>query len=199
MNVALPRRAWLVVLLAALPGCVPPAAAPPPAVPEAIAPVSVDATRFRPEATIGTSIARVPGLTQLAREAAVADATALLDGAGPYTLFAPTDAAYARLAGDVPAALLAPENRATLLLLLRDHLVAGAVSEADLVARIRAGGGRATLTSLAGQPIVATLDGDVVMLTSSSGSRAYIETADRRQANGVIHVINGVLVPTLTK
>lgn len=199
MTIVLPRRAWLVVLLAALPGCVPPAAAPPPAVRATIAPVAVDAAQIRPEATIGTSIAQVPGLTQLAREATVADATTLLNGAGPYTLFAPTDAAYARLAGDVPVALLAPENRATLQLLLRDHLVAGAVSEADLVARIRAGGGRATLTSLARQPIVATLDGDVVMLTSSSGSRAYIEAADRRQANGVIHVVNGVLIPTLTE
>lgn len=200
MQRLLPRRAWLIVLLAALPGCVPPTAAPSlaPPVRRTLAAAAVDPARIRSDATLAATVASVPGLSQFAREADAAGLTRVLAGAGPYTLLVPSDAAYARLATGVPDALLDADNRDTLVLLLRQHLVAGRLTTADVAARIRAGNGRAVLPTLAGQPLVATLTGDVVTLTSSTGNRAYIEAADRIQANGVLHVINGVLIPTLT-
>jgi uncharacterized surface protein with fasciclin (FAS1) repeats len=62
---------------------------------------------------------------------------------------------------------------------------------------MRAGGGRATLTTLGGQPLTVTMTGDVVTLTSPTGNRSYVEAADVAQINGVIHVVNGVLIPSL--
>lgn len=196
----LPRHSAAIILLAALPGCVPPAAIPgvaPPPTSATLTPTAVDPARIAPDATIGQSVASTPGLSTLAAEVRAAGLGTMLDGPGPYTLFAPSDAAYARLAPGVAQDLLAPDNRATLALLLRNHAVAGEVDVAALTQRIEAGGGRATLTTLAGQPITATLTDGVVTLTSSSGEKAYVEAADIRQANGMLQVINGVLTPTL--
>lgn len=188
-------------LLGLLAGCVPPATAPvvapPPPVAAAPAPVPVDPSRIESEATIAQSIAATPGLTTLARELRVAELDSLLTGGGPYTLFAPTDMAFTRLAPGIANDLLAPENRPTLVALLRYHIVPGTLTTEQLEARIQAGGGRTTLTTLGGQPLTATMTGDVITLTSASGNRSYVEAADVAQANGVIHVVNGVLVPRL--
>jgi len=196
------RRLGPSVLLASLAGCVPPATAPvvaPPPVVSAPAPVAVDPSRMESEATIAQSIATTPGLTTLARELRVAELDPLLAGNGPYTLFAPTDMAFTRLAPGIAGDLLAPQNRPTLVALLRYHIVPGTMTTEQLEARIVAGGGRATLTTLGGQPLTATMTGDVITLTSASGNRSYVEAADVAQANGVIHVVNGVLVPNLPR
>nr|WP_218845430.1 fasciclin domain-containing protein [Sphingomonas melonis] len=187
------------LLAAGLAACVPPATAPvsaPPPPPSA-APVPVDPSRIESEATIAASIAATPGLTTLASELRTAELDSLLAGNGPYTLFAPTDTAFTRLAPGIAGDLLAPENRAALVTLLRYQIVPGVLSTEQLTQRIRAGGGRAVLTTLGGQPITATLTGDVITLTSVTGNRSYVEAADVAQANGVIHVVNGVLVPNL--
>ncbi|EZP51768.1 fasciclin domain-containing protein [Sphingomonas sp. RIT328] len=193
-------RPLAVVALALLAGCVPPATAPvaaPPPPAAAAAPVAVDPSRIESEATIAASIAATPGLGTLASELRTAELDALLSGTGPYTLFAPSDTAFARLAPGIAGDLLAPANRAALVTLLRYHIVAGTLTTEQLTQRIRAGGGRATLVTLGGQPITATLTGDVITLTSATGNRSYVEAADIAQVNGVIHVVNGVLVPTL--
>ena len=192
------RRIAVYASLVLLAGCVPPATAPVVAPPPVVsAPVPVDPSRIESEATIATSIAATPGLNTLATELRIAELDQLLGGDGPYTLFAPSDAAFARLAPGIASDLLAPENRAALVALLRYHVVAGTVTTEQLTDRIRAGGGRATLTTLGGQPIVATMTGDVITLTSVTGNRSYVEAADVAQVNGVIHVVNGVLVPVL--
>ena len=181
-----------------LAGCVPPATAPvaaPP--PVASAPVPVDPSHMESEATIAASIAGTPGLRTLAAELRTAGLDQLLGGDGPYTLFAPTDAAFTRLAPGIASDLLAPENRSALVTLLRYHVVAGTLTTEQLTDRIRAGGGRATLTTLDGQPITATMTGNVITLTSATGNRSYVESAYVAQVNGVIHVVNGVLVPVL--
>ncbi|NYD89281.1 fasciclin domain-containing protein [Sphingomonas melonis] len=193
------RHAAVLLLAAGLAACVPPATAPvsaPPPPPSA-APVPVDPSRIESEATIAASIAATPGLTTLASELRTAELDSLLAGNGPYTLFAPTDTAFTRLAPGIAGDLLAPENRAALVTLLRYQIVPGVLSTEQLTQRIRAGGGRAVLTTLGGQPITATLTGDVITLTSVTGNRSYVEAADVAQANGVIHVVNGVLVPNL--
>jgi uncharacterized surface protein with fasciclin (FAS1) repeats len=192
------RHLAVSVLAALLSGCVPtttaPVVAPPPV---ASAPVAVDPSRMESEATIAVSVAATPGLHTLAAELRTAELDQLLGGDGPYTLFAPTDAAFTRLAPGIANDLLAPQNRAALVALLRYHVVPGVMSTEELTARIRAGGGRATLTTLGGQPITATMTGDVITLTSVTGNRSYVEAADVAQVNGVIHVVNGVLVPNL--
>lgn len=194
------RRLATPLLLGLLAGCVPPATAPvvvaPPPV-AAVAPTPVDPSRIESEATIAQSIAVTPGLSTLARQLRTAELDALLAGNGPYTLFAPTDMAFTRLAPGIARDLLAPENRATLVALLRYHVVPGTLTTEQLEARIQAGGGRATLTTLGGLPLTATMTGEVITLTSASGNRSYVEAADVAQANGVIHVVNGVLVPRL--
>lgn len=193
------RRIAALLLAASLAGCVPPATAPvsAPPPPAAAAPVAVDPSHIESDAMIATSIAATPGLNTLAAELRTAELDALLAGNGPYTLFAPTDTAFTRLAPGIAGDLLAPENRAALVALLRYHIVPGTMTTEQLTQRIRAGGGRTVLTTLGGQPITATLTGDVISLTSVTGNRSYVEAADVAQANGVIHVVNGVLVPNL--
>ena len=193
------RRIAALLLAAGLAGCVPPATAPvsAPPPPAAAAPVAVDPSHIESDAMIAATIATTPGLHTLATELRTAELDALLAGNGPYTLFAPTDTAFTRLAPGIAGDLLAPENRAALVALLRYHIVPGVMTTEQLTQRIQAGGGRTVLTTLGGQPITATLTGDVITLTSVTGNRSYVEAADVAQANGVIHVVNGVLVPTL--
>ena len=193
------RRIAALLLASGLAGCVPPATAPvsAPPPPAAAAPVAVDPSHIESDAMIAATIATTPGLHTLATELRTAELDALLAGNGPYTLFAPTDTAFTRLAPGIAGDLLAPENRAALVALLRYHIVPGVMTTEQLTQRIQAGGGRTVLTTLGGQPITATLTGDVITLTSVTGNRSYVEAADVAQANGVIHVVNGVLVPTL--
>ena len=147
--------------------------------------------------TIGAALAAAPPLGTLLRAVGAAGQAAALEATEPVTLFAPSDEAFGRLAPGTLDALFKPENHDTLVKLLRLHLVAGRLSSAELVRRIAAGGGRATLTTLAGEVLTLGLTGSVITLTDGGGNRSYIETADVRQRNGVIHLVNGVLVPRL--
>lgn len=149
------------------------------------------------EATIAATIALAPNLSTLVRAVDAAGRSGSLAGDDQLTLFAPTDEAFGRLAPGTVDALLKPENNAALVKLVTLHLVEGRLSSAELVRRIAAGGGRATLTSVAGEPLTLTLTGSVVTLTDAGGNRSYVEVADVRERNGVIHVVNGVLVPRL--
>jgi uncharacterized surface protein with fasciclin (FAS1) repeats len=193
------RPAVATALAALLAGCVPTVVAPvatqPPASTNTA--IAVDPSRMESEATIAQSIAVTPGLRILAAQLRAAELDQLLGGDGPYTLFAPTDAAFTRLAPSISSELLAPQNRSALVALLRYHVVPGVLSIQQLTALMRAGGGRATLTTLGGQPLTVTMTGDVVTLTSATGNRSYVEAADVAQINGVIHVVNGVLIPNL--
>lgn len=147
--------------------------------------------------SIADGIASTATLSTLAQAIRAADLGPRLSGAAPLTVFAPSNAAFGRLAPGTVDSLLKPENKASLVKLLTYHVVPGTITADQLVAMIRAGGGTATLTTVLGQPIRATMTGNVVTLTSATGNHGYVEIADIRQANGVIHVVNGVLVPTL--
>ena len=147
--------------------------------------------------TLALGLAAAPNLATLQRAVVAADLARTLAGPGPLTLFAPTDEAFSRLAPGTAEALLKPENRASLARLLQLHLVAGRISSAELLRRIQAGGGRTELTSVAGEPLSVTLTGSVVTLTDRGGNKSYVETADVRQTNGTMHVVNGVLVPRI--
>jgi uncharacterized surface protein with fasciclin (FAS1) repeats len=118
-----------------------------------------------------------------------------LQGDGPFTVFAPTDAAFAKLPAGTVDALLRPENKADLTRVLTYHVVAGEVGSADLVEKIRAAGGSATLKTVAGADLTARLDAGKVVLVDEKGGSATVTVADLDQSNGVIHVIDAVVLP----
>ncbi len=120
-----------------------------------------------------------------------------LSGAGPFTVFAPTDAAFDRLPEAVRTAAMQPENRDMLRGVLTYHVVAGDVKAAALTDMISDGGGTATLTTVQGTTLRASIENGSVKLTDAMGGSAFVETADIDASNGTIHSINGVLMPRM--
>jgi len=114
---------------------------------------------------------------------------------GPFTVFAPTNAAFDALPAGTVATLLKPENKATLTKVLTAHVVSGKLDAAALSQRVMAGNGRATLTTVSGDALVVTTSGSNVMVTDEKGGTAMVSIANVYQSNGVIHVVNKVLVP----
>jgi uncharacterized surface protein with fasciclin (FAS1) repeats len=118
-----------------------------------------------------------------------------LKGAGPFTVFAPTNAAFEKLPKGTVDTLLKPENKKTLTGILTYHVVAGKQDAASIVKAIEAGGGKATFKTVAGGTLTASLDGKDVILTDEKGGKSKVTTADVMQSNGVIHVVDSVLMP----
>ena len=118
-----------------------------------------------------------------------------LKGKGPFTVFAPTNAAFAALPAGTVDNLLKPENKATLSGILTYHVVAGDMSAKDLLAAIKKGKGSTELTTVNGGKLVAMKKGKHLVLKDEKGNIAHITIADVKQSNGVIHVINKVLMP----
>jgi len=118
-----------------------------------------------------------------------------LKGPGPFTVFAPTNEAFAALPAGTVDTLLKPENKAKLTQVLTYHVVSGRLDASTLKSAIAAGNGKATLKTVEGEALVATLSGDQVMVTDESGGTAKVTIADVIQSNGVIHVVDKVLLP----
>src|ERR1700722_4525323 len=119
-----------------------------------------------------------------------------LKGPGPFTVFAPTDAAFGKLPAGTVDTLVKPENKATLTKILTYHVVAGKVDYASLAKQIKAGGGMATLTTVSGGTLTAIMNGQHnIVIKDEKGNVANISTYDVYQSNGVIHVIDHVLMP----
>jgi uncharacterized surface protein with fasciclin (FAS1) repeats len=118
-----------------------------------------------------------------------------LKGKGPFTVFAPVDAAFAALPAGTVDTLLKPENKAQLTKVLTYHVVAGKVDSAALVKAIDAGGGKAMLTAVSGGMLSATKSGNAILVGDESGGTARVTIADVVQSNGVIHVVDKVLLP----
>ena len=119
-----------------------------------------------------------------------------LKGAGPFTVFAPTNAAFDALPAGTVDGLMKPDMKADLSKVLTYHVVPGNLDAAALMAQIQAGGGKAMLTTVQGGQLTATLDGNSVKITDGKGNVATVTTADVRQSNGVIHVVDKVLMPS---
>lgn len=118
-----------------------------------------------------------------------------LNSAGPFTVFAPTDSAFAKLPDGTVDNLVKPENKDTLTKILTYHVVPGKVSSKQLAGMIKQGGGKAELKTVQGETLTATMSGKNIMLTDSKHGMATVSTADVFQSNGVIHVIDTVLMP----
>ena len=114
---------------------------------------------------------------------------------GPFTVFAPVNSAFAALPAGTVETLLKPENKATLTKVLTFHVVPGKLDAAELMRRVTAGKGTAMLKTVEGESLTVTVIGGVVTVTDSKGDMAHVTTADVFQSNGVIHVVDKVLLP----
>lgn len=118
-----------------------------------------------------------------------------LKSAGPFTVFAPVNAAFAALPAGTVDNLLKPENKATLTAVLTYHVVAGRVGAADVLKAIKAGKGKFVAKTVQGAELTFTTKGGKVMMMDAKGGTATVTIADVNQSNGVIHVIDKVLLP----
>jgi uncharacterized surface protein with fasciclin (FAS1) repeats len=119
-----------------------------------------------------------------------------LEGAGPFTVFAPTDDAFAKLPAGTVDTLVQPANKATLDKILTYHVVAGRITTRDLKEWIKKGNGSYTAKTVEGGSLTFTMDMGKIKITDEKGGSAWITTADVYQSNGVIQVINSVLMPS---
>jgi uncharacterized surface protein with fasciclin (FAS1) repeats len=158
-------------------------------------PPMVGGAAMYPNRTIVENAVNSADHTTLVAAVTAAGLVETLSGPGPFTVFAPTDAAFAKLPAGAVDSLVQPANKAALTKILTYHVVAGRISAADLIDRIRAGGGSARLTTVEGGVLTASLRGDSVVLTDERGGEATVTQADVFQSNGVIHVTDAVSMP----
>jgi uncharacterized surface protein with fasciclin (FAS1) repeats len=118
-----------------------------------------------------------------------------LQGKGPFTVFAPTNAAFNMLPAGTVDTLLKPENKAMLTKILTYHVVAGNMDSKKIMKAIKKGGGKAMLTTVSGDTLTAMMNGSTLVLTDEKGGTSRVTIADVKQSNGVIHVIDTVLMP----
>ena len=133
--------------------------------------------------------------TTLVAAVKAANLVTTLKSAGPFTVFAPTNDAFDKLPEGTVANLLKPENKAQLAELLTYHVVSGNLDAAAVVDAIKKGDGKVVLTTVSGGKLTASLDMGKVKLTDESGKSAFVTAADLKGTNGVIHVIDGVVLP----
>ncbi len=118
-----------------------------------------------------------------------------LAGPGPFTVFAPTNKAFAKLPKGTVESLVQPENKDKLTAILTYHVVPGKLSAAELKSEIKAGGGKAELKTVQGGTLTVTQKGKALDITDEKGDVAHVTISDVNQSNGVIHVIDTVLIP----
>ena len=118
-----------------------------------------------------------------------------MSGTGPFTVFAPSNAAFAKLDKATLDGLLKPENRAKLASLLTYHVVAGDVKSGDLAKLISDGKGTAIVKTVNGSNLKASMDGNKIVLTDAKGWKSTVTEADVVASNGTVHVVDTVLMP----
>jgi uncharacterized surface protein with fasciclin (FAS1) repeats len=133
--------------------------------------------------------------TTLVAAVKAADLVGTLTSAGPFTVFAPTNAAFGKLPAGTVETLVKPENKETLTKILTYHVVAGKIMAGDVLKAIKAGKGKGVLTTVQGEKLTASLSGKNVILTDAKGGKSKVTIANVSQSNGVIHVIDTVLMP----
>jgi uncharacterized surface protein with fasciclin (FAS1) repeats len=133
--------------------------------------------------------------TTLVAAVKAADLVETLNSKGPFTVFAPTNAAFEQLPAGTVEMLLKPENKDALTKVLTYHVVAGKYDSKSLAKLINKGKGKAWLKTVSGGNLTATIDGDKIVLRDEKGGTSTVTTADVYQSNGVIHVVNAVLMP----
>ena len=150
-------------------------------------------------AAAGTIVSVAQGNTDLSTLVSAVTAAELVDtlnGSGPFTVFAPNNAAFAKIPAETLTSLLEPAQKAALTGILTYHVVSGRVDAAALTQQIQAGGGSAVLTTVQGGTLTASIGADgTVTLTDAKGGTSKVIAADVSASNGVVHVIDTVVMP----
>ena len=149
-----------------------------------------------PEATIAQALAGSADHSTLLGALRSAGLEATLAGPGPYTVFAPANGAFDKLPAGTAENLMKPEQRAQLTSILTYHVVPGVVTAADLARAVEAGNGKAVLATLGGGNLTVTSAGGGLVITDAKGGQARVIQPDGIQSNGVIHAVDGVLMPS---
>ena len=179
-------------------------AAPVPAEPMAPAAATAPATTdpmvggaaMSPNATIVANAAKAANLTTLVSAVQSAGLAATLSGTGPFTVFAPDNAAFEKIPAATRESLMTPAGKTALTKILTYHVVPGRLTAADLAAQAQANGGKAELTTVQGETLTVTPNADgSVTLTDAKGGSSKVTQADVMQSNGVVHVIDTVVMP----
>ena len=145
--------------------------------------------------TIVENASKASNLTTLVAAVKAAGLADTLSGKGPFTVFAPTNAAFAKLPAGTVDTLLKPDMKKTLTGVLTYHVVPGKLDAKELMAKAKMGGADANLKTVEGQVLTVKMDGDRLALIDQKGGGAFVEQADVFQSNGVVHVIDSVLMP----
>ena len=148
-----------------------------------------------PSNTIVQNASKASNLTTLVAAVKAANLVETLSSAGPFTVFAPTNAAFDKLPKGTVEKLVQPDMKADLTKILTYHVVSGKIDAAELMKDIKAGGGSYAMKTVEGETLTAKMDGDKVALIDAKGGSAFVEVADVFQSNGVVHVIDSVLMP----
>jgi len=135
--------------------------------------------------------------TTLVAAVKAADLVETLSSEGPFTVFAPTNAAFDALPAGTVDTLLKPENKKALTGVLTYHVIAGKFSAADVISLIKKNNGKAVVTTVAGADLTLTIKDGKVVITDANGGMATVTIADVNQSNGVIHVVDAVLLPKM--
>ena len=136
-----------------------------------------------------------PDHTTLVAAVKAADLVGTLQSAGPFTVFAPTNAAFGKLPSGTVESLLKPESKAKLTQILTYHVVAGNLDAAAVVKAIKDGGGSVTLKTVSGGSLKASMKKKNVILTDENGGVATVVVTNLKADNGIVHVIDGVILP----
>jgi uncharacterized surface protein with fasciclin (FAS1) repeats len=156
---------------------------------------TVGGAEMYPTKNIVENAVNSPINTTLVAAVKAAGLVPTLESKGPFTVFAPTNDAFAKLPAGTVDTLLKPENKDQLVKVLTYHVVPGRIDSKKLLKDIKKGGGKAMLTTVAGETLTFTESDGKIMITDSKGGMATVTTADVYQSNGVIHVIDAVLLP----
>jgi uncharacterized surface protein with fasciclin (FAS1) repeats len=157
---------------------------------------TVGGAAMYPNKTIVENAINSPIHTTLVAAVKAAGLVDTLNSPGPFTVFAPTNDAFAKLPVGTVDTLVKPENKTTLTKILTYHVVSGKLSAKDITAGIKAGSGKYVMTTVEGGKLTATMSGKKIILTDEKGGMATITTSNVFQSNGVIDVIDTVLMPS---
>jgi uncharacterized surface protein with fasciclin (FAS1) repeats len=157
--------------------------------------VMVGGADMFPSKTIVANAVNSADHTTLVAAVKAAGLVDTLNSAGPFTVFAPVNAAFAALPAGTVETLLKPESKATLTKVLTYHVAAGKWDSKSLAKAIKDGKGTAEIKTVAGGKLWAMMDGNKIVIKDEKGGKAWVTIADVFQSNGVIHVVNAVLMP----
>ena len=162
---------------------------------DAMEPAATDTMAPAADGTVVVVAQGNPDFSTLVSAVQSAELVDTLNGAGPFTVFAPTNAAFEKIPAETRNGLMQPDQRDALTGILTYHVVPGRVDAAALTQQIEEGGGSATLTTVQGGTLTATVVDGTVTLTDEAGNTSKVVMADVAASNGIIHAIDTVVMP----